>query len=197
VQKLIRFCGLLFLVIIGLSFNGGIAQAHSLKTNNGFSAVMHIDPDDDPLANQPTVLNFLIGNEKLHYTQTDYRNSVTISANGTVLKKLSVDQSVFGNAGDGIAKYTFPSVNVYTVDLRGVLISDPSVNFHMSFIVRVTGTLGTVAVTNGRSSEVILIGAGSLVVLSIVGFTVIRNGGRYAAKQPIAAKKLSKSKNKK
>jgi hypothetical protein len=197
VQKLIRFTSLLFLVIVGFSFNGGIAQAHSLKTNNGFSAVMHIDPDDDPLANQPTVLNFLIGNEKLHYTQTDYRNSVTISANNTVLKKLSVDQSVFGNAGDGIAKYTFPSINVYTVDLRGVLISDPSVNFHMSFIVRVSGTLGTAAINSTKSSEVILIGGGSLVVLAIVGFTAISNGGRYATKQPIVGKKLAKPKHKK
>jgi hypothetical protein len=194
VQKLIRFTSLLLLLIVGVSLNSGIAQAHSLKTNNGFSAVMHIDPDDDPLANQPTVLNFLIGNQKLHYTQTDYRNSVTISANGTVLKKLSVDQSVFGNAGDGIAKYTFPSINVYTVDLRGVLISDPSVNFHMSFIVRVSGTLGTVATNNGKSSEVIIIGAGSLAVLGIVGYTVIQNGGRYAAKQPNKAKKSPKDK---
>lgn len=181
-RKLIRYTSLL-LAIAGLGFSGGVAQAHSLKNNNGFSAVMHIDPDDDPLANQPTVLNFLIGNQKLHYTQTDYRNSVTISANGKLLKKISVDQSVFGNAGDGIAKYTFPSVNVYTVDLRGVLISDPSVNFHMSFIVRVTGTLGTVAASNGKSTEVIIIGAGSLAVLGIIGFTVIRNGGRYAAKR--------------
>ena len=196
-RKLIRFSSLL-IAIVAFNLSGGIAQAHSLKTNNGFSAVMHIDPDDEPLANQSAVLNFLIGNEKLHYTQTDYRNSVTISANGKVLKKLNVEQLVFGDAGDGIAKYTFPSVNDYTVDLQGVLIADPSVNFHMSFLVRVSGTLGKASVSNGKSSEVILIGAGSLAVLGIVGYTVIGNGGRYAPKQPIATKnKLHQNKNKK
>ncbi len=183
--KLIKlFC--LLTLIIGILSQSDVAEAHGLKSDNGYTAVIHIDPDDDPEAGQPTVLNFLIGKDGASYNQNDYNISVDISANGKQLKHIKVEPEVFGNAGDGVAKYTFPSANAYTIVLRGSLKTDSSTRFQMIFPVQVSHALGgtALAASKKNSPTVILLSAGSLLMLGLVGFIVISGGKRYAKKSP-------------
>ena len=182
--KIIKLASLL-LAVSGLLFNSGVAEAHSLESNNGYTAVMHNDPDDNPEAGQPAVLNFLIGKDGASYNQNDYNISVDISANGKQLHHGVVEPEVFGNAGDGVAKYTFPSGNVYTIDLRGSLKTNSSTKFHMTISVRVSGFANgrAEAVTKNNGSTVLLLSAGSLVVFVVGVFVIVRSGRRYASKK--------------
>ncbi len=163
--------------------SSGVAEAHVLKNDNGYSAVLHIDPDDEPLAAEPTVLNFLIDRAGGGFKQNDYKIGLDVLADGKLLQHAVVKPAGFGNAGDGVVRYTFPGINVYTIDLRGTSLTDSSAKFHMSFIVRVADTAGTGSNTStqnrGSSSDVLLLSFGSLMLVVLIGFTVIRQGKRY------------------
>lgn len=178
-HKSIRLFGLL-LATCGLLLMSGVADAHSLQSDKGYTAVMHIDPDDDPLAGQPTVINFLIGKDGGSYNQNNYSIAVDISAAGKQLHHSAVEPEGFGDAGDGIVKYTFPVINAYTIDLRGYLKTDPATQFHMSFIVRIAGTAaGSETTTSNNGPIVLLLSAGSLVLLGVGSFVGVRRGKRY------------------
>jgi len=172
-----RFASLVILVLLcGLAFGSGSASAHQLKGNNGYTAVMHIDPDDDPTAGEPTVLNFLIGKDKGSYNQNDYDISVAISSDGQPTDHVVVAPAVFGNAGDGKADYTFPRLNVYTLTLTGHRKANPSDSFKMAFTVRVASQTAT---AKGDTSDVLILSAGSLVILGLAAYVAIVRGGRY------------------
>lgn len=174
----------LLLLVCSFLLSSGLAEAHSIKSDSGYTAVLHIDPDDDPLAGQPAVLNFLIGKDNGSYNQNDYSISVNVSAGGKQPQHLALQPEVFGDAADGIAHYTFSSINVYTIDLRGQLITDPSTQFHMRYIVRVAGaSAGFKTSASNKGPIVLLLSMGSLVLVGVIGYVVIRRGRRSAAQR--------------
>jgi hypothetical protein len=193
--KLIRY-STVAVALCGVLLTSGVADAHTLRNNNGYSAVMHIDPDDDPLANQPAVINYLIDKDSGGFNQNYYNINVVISAGGKQLKHAVVEPQVFGSAGDGVVKYTFPSIKDYTIDLSGVSKTDKNDQFHMSFDVNVTGTLGGVApVSSNKSYLVLLVSGGSLVILAVIATIFIRRGRRYAL--PMQSKDVTEKRTEK
>lgn len=179
-HKLIRTLGILLLLttLIGSSRT---VSAHALRMDNGYSAVLHMDPDDDPEASEVTVINFLINRTAGGFNQNDYNIKLAISAGGKLLQTSVVEPLGFGNAGDGLVKYTFPQGDTYSLVLSGTSKTDSSNHFKMTFPVRVTGASGSASAAKGRGSQVIALGSSSFVVLGLVGYTTLTRGKRYAA----------------
>ena len=175
----IKFLGVA-LVISGLLLSPGIAKAHDLEVNHGYTAVLHLDPDDDPLAGQPSVLNFFMGKAGASFNQNDYKVSIDISSAGKRLQHSNVAPRVFGDASDGVVNYTFPRIAVYKVDLYGVLKADNSPQFHMSYTVRVADAVKGYSPPASVTDPAVLglIGS-SAAVLIFVGFVTIRSARRY------------------
>jgi hypothetical protein len=193
--KLIRYSGIA-VALFAILLTNGFAEAHTLRNNNGYSAVMHIDPDDDPLANQPAIINYLIDKESGGFNQNYYNINVVISVGGKQLKHAVVEPQVFGSAGDGVVKYTFPSIKDYTLDLSGVSKTDKNDQFHMTFDVNVTGSLGGGSTASSNKSHlVVLVSVGSLVILAVIATIFIRRGRRYAA--PMQSKNVSTKRSEK
>jgi hypothetical protein len=200
-HRIIRYGSVLFFAI-GLLFSSGVAEAHVLKEDNGYSAVLHIDPDDEPLAGQPTRLNFLMDSQNGGFSQNSYHIGLVIMANGKVLQRSTVEPAEFGDAGDGIATFTFPSLNVYTLTLNGVLASNNSQQFHMVYLVRVAGSVGadgnvTASQAASNGAQVVILSAGSLAILGLISFAVINQGKRYAPKPAPISNRKSPPKSKK
>lgn len=150
----------------------GVARAHEIIDDGTYSAFLHIDPSDEPEAGVESTLNILISNSAASYNQTDYSNTVSIVLKGKTLKKLKVEQAVFGNAADGKAKYTFPSIGVYKIELDGHKIDNPADHFHMSFSTAVNSVGSTssaaVASKTSKTPYVVLLAVATAIAIGTV-----------------------------
>lgn len=106
-KKLIIFLA----IVLAPLWLHGTAKAHVLvpDTSHKVGAVLHVDPDDDPVAGQPSTLIFDIQQLKL----SDYTASLTITESGQA--PASVPAAVSGSAIT--ASYTFPMQDRYLADL--------------------------------------------------------------------------------
>ena len=172
---------------MGIASSTSLASAHTIKQSSGYSAVLHIDPDDEPSAHAPNAINFLIAKQHGSYNQNDYKITVGVAANGKSLARLKLEPEVFGNAADGVAHYTFPAIAAYSLNLHGVSLTDANDSFDMNFVVRVadnaTGGVGSTGTGTGKVGEqALVLGSSSLVLLGCVGYVAISRGNRYATK---------------
>src|SRR6185437_2925128 len=115
-QKLIA----IFLSLFSWFAVFGLASAHVTQTDGSISAIMHIEPDDDPIVGQPTDFFFEFLDQASKFKTADCNCTATISQNGkqlfsTQLFKTS-DTSDFVTP---LFSYSFPSKGVYDVQVSG------------------------------------------------------------------------------
>lgn len=184
-HKFIRYIGIM-VALVGFVGNVGVASAHSIRQNNGYSAVMHIDPDDEPSAHEPNTINFLISRDHGSYNQNDYKITVGIAANKKSLATLRLEPEVFGNAADGVAHYVFPAIDTYAVQLHGVSLTNSADAFTMDFKVRVADNATTIGgsrnASNKTGAQALIFGSSGLVLLIVLAYLAISRGGRYKSK---------------
>jgi hypothetical protein len=92
------------------------ASAHFLKTDNNIGVVLHIDPDDDPAAGEPTTLLFDTKDKEGKYQPTACDCQVVIQQDGKILDTVTATGT---DAANTSAVYTFPTVGVYQVFFQG------------------------------------------------------------------------------
>lgn len=94
--------------------------AHFLAVDNGISAYLHIDPNDDPIAGETAILNFDIHDEQKHFMLATCDCSVFIKENGKTLFSDNLKKHMAKNSiGTGSVSYIFPSATVYTIEVVG------------------------------------------------------------------------------
>jgi len=116
-----RFLILCISLVAGLTIFVPAVSAHVLKTDGSIGAVMHIDPDDDPIAGQPATFFFELKDKQNQFKAADCNCTVTITQNDKQLYSAALFQS--GSASDintPVFSYTFPEKSIYTVILKGV-----------------------------------------------------------------------------
>jgi hypothetical protein len=110
-----------FILFVCLFFLPHKAFAHFLAVDSSVSAYLHIDPDDDPIAGQPTKLYFLTitdSNKKMDLKNCDCQ--VTIKQDDKTLFSAPLVKSTNKNSLDaGSVGYTFPEQGVYTIQFTG------------------------------------------------------------------------------
>lgn len=96
------------------------AAAHVLEANGSVGAVLHIDPEDDPIAKQQSTFFFAFKDKEGKFTSSNCDCRVSISQQG----KEIFSQSLFQNSTDpsltnASFSFIFPQKDVYTITVVG------------------------------------------------------------------------------
>ncbi len=124
------------------------ASAHVLKTDQTIGAILHIDPNDSPVAGEPASIFFDLKDSANIFAIEDCTCVVSVLQNG---------ESIFEKTVTRISPvtYTFPERSIYTVQFSGTpkaeLSSAASFEpFVLSYDIRVD----TVAATDPKQAAI-------------------------------------------
>jgi hypothetical protein len=116
-----------------------ITYAHVLKTDGNIGAVLHIDPDDDPIAKEQSTLVFEFKDKQGKFIPKNCDCTFSVTEDG---KEIS-SQPLFQNNADQSSTnasvfYTFSEKNIYQIKIAGKPNSpDAFQAFSLIFDVRV------------------------------------------------------------
>jgi len=157
------------------------AAAHVLKENNGVAVVLHIAPDDNPMAGQDTTLELSFGSDNGAFSLAHCNCMLAVRQSGRQLSQTSI-QPVGNAATEGRATVHFPFMSVYDVVVSGTATDGSFAAFRLDYEVRVARASGSNGIASGSGLAVLLMGATSILLLGMLAYTYIRRGGRYAKK---------------
>jgi hypothetical protein len=166
------------LVLTGLLMGAATrpVSAHVQASDNGVSAVMHILPDDNPVAGAATYIQFTFGGAKGNFDIARTDTELTVVQGSKTISETPVEPlEATGSAGHVVV--TFPADGIYDLRLSGQPLSKNGSRFKMSFVVRVSPS-GQTANLAG-AVDVLFVSLGSLVVLGIFAYYNISGGRRY------------------
>lgn len=178
---------LLFAIFAGLILFIGsnqIAYGHILVQSDSrdSSMIVHVIPDDDPIAGEKSSIFFDIKSNKISNSISDY--SLTISSDRMEPQLVEVQE--VGDYGVKV-DYTFPYQGVYQIELLSV--SSPEERFIFSQRVSrgVTDTNSIESINNEWAEAGLIVGISMIVVIliliinrrrEILNFSSAKNGGK-------------------
>ena len=111
---------LLFILFIGLQNAAQSVEAHILKTDQNIGAVLHISPQDDPVAREVSYLFFDFKDKTGKFDPNQCDCTVTVYANKKIVhsESLTLDHSN-KTASASTFSYIFPEKNIYIVQVSG------------------------------------------------------------------------------
>lgn len=158
----------------------GIASAHVLKQDHGISAVLHIPPEDAPVAGVPTTLNVSFADTKNAFNLANCNCQVILKLDETVVQTTAITL-VSQNANmQGRSTVKFPQAGAYEIAVRGTAKNGSFPEFALEYPVHVSAA-GKAAQSGSKGMSVILIAAGSLIIIGLLAYLIIAGGGRYAS----------------
>jgi hypothetical protein len=163
------------------------ASAHVLKENNGISAVLHMPPDDDPVAGRPVELDLSFGDDSGHFSLLLCDCELQVSGNGRTIYRAAPRPAVNGANLDSFTMVTFPAAGAYDLHVSGTPRGGNFRPFKFDYVIRVTNPAD--ASSQGQGLAVLIISAGSLAILVLIAQNGISSGDKY--------KRLVKPKGKK
>lgn len=113
--------------------------AHTLKTDGSIGAVIHIDPEDDPIIGEPAYFFFDFKDKDGKFKAEDCTCVATISRDNQVLatQTLAADTSLQSSS----FSYTFPEKGVYHIEVSGQPLSTNGFqSFKLNYDLRVERT---------------------------------------------------------
>ena len=128
--------GLSTLLVVLLLAAPGTASAHVLKVDGDIGAVLHINPDDNPVTDVPTNYTISFDDDTGRFSLPKCNCSVLIIKNGAAIttKPLAVSS---GEVSDDLYMFTTPGV--YTMRFTGTPKTPGSFQpFTLNYEVRVT-----------------------------------------------------------
>lgn len=157
------------MLLVGLILLPVHAHAHVLisDTQKRTGAVLHISPDDDPIAGEPSELFFELDGSKISHKSHSYNLSVTDSSG----QQSTIPVQAIANTI--AATYTFPSQGLYTISLVAESIASGGTPYHFAYSQRVSRGIGVMPqVVSPRTWAPlgIVTGGATLLVLGIIGF---------------------------
>lgn len=132
IKKVSSILFILFLTIVSPAY------AHVLKTDGSIGAVLHVDPEDNPIAKQPSNFYFAIKDTTGKFDPANCICSVTITANDKQI--LLADLGTTQKSGDSYSSFltfTFPEKDVYEVKVSGRPTDNSFLPFSLVYDVRV------------------------------------------------------------
>lgn len=161
------FAGLgLFIALFTTSLSP--VQAHQLKASGSVGAVLHVEPDDDPIVGRPStfLLEFKDKNEQFQLDRCVC--TVTVSRNGQELTRLPIQPT-------NSVSYTFPEKGVYKVTVEGKPLGDAAfAPFSVSYDIRVTRESTQFTSSSTKPGWLSLHGIHLLLILLVSAYTIYR-----------------------
>ncbi len=164
-----------FILTIGLALLSGLstsavpALAHVLESDNGVSAILHIKPDDRPVAEKPITINLLFSNDVGGFSLDNYNVKLFVLQNKQVKYTGAVTPKFFGAATEGEAVVKFPSAGLYTVRVQGSPITKDVPTFTLNYDdIHVGEAIQPVSTKQNGAVTIILIAFGIITIAMIV-----------------------------
>ena len=136
-KKIIKF--LIIGIVFALCFRPSSVEAHVLKTSGSVGAVVHVTPEDDPIAGEQTDFFFEFKDREGKFKPENCDCKVTILKAG----QEAYTAPLFQNNSDpsltsASFSYTFPEKNIYQVKISGQpLTTDAFQEFNLEYDIRV------------------------------------------------------------
>ncbi len=163
-------------VIIGMNMllPAHFSFAHVLQADGSIGAVLHIDPNDDPIAQQPAYFFLDIANKNGVFSLTDCTCTalITNTAGDTIAKPTILPEN--GQTAEGTFEYVFQNSAAYVLTVKGTpknagVFQNFTLRYtfqveqaHDSSVVKNTGFQGFIHSEHGL--HYILFGAGFIVI---------------------------------
>jgi hypothetical protein len=138
------------------------AQAHVLKTDGSIGAVIHVSPEDDPIAGESTDFFFEIKDKSSKFNpQNCDCNGVVIQGGKEVYSTPLFQGNTNPNLENASFSFTFPEKDVYKVRITGKPTSNDFKPFNLTWDIRVaresetqpTGTDGSTVTTENKKTN--------------------------------------------
>jgi len=165
-------------LIINLTLTG-FADGHTLKTDKQFGLILHIDPNEEPVARE-------LSNIKLLFTQMP--NNFDPSQGSCIVEIYKSDQLIYQqdvfkdlqSVDDIHFNFTFPDLGIYKIKVIGKPDqSDSFQSFNFNYDLRVEKSAKSDLLTN-HSNIFLLIGG--LFLLLLISVIIIYNFLSHAKK---------------
>lgn len=95
-----------------------VALAHFPATDKQMTVTLHVDPNDQPIAGQPAVLNFIYDDQQGKFNSQKCDCRVAIYDQGTQVFSGLSDPDSTGVYGGNLS-YMFSKAGAYTINLSG------------------------------------------------------------------------------
>ncbi len=114
-----QFKGIVILFFIVCTVSPLLAQAHVLEVDNSIGAVLHIDPEDDPLTRQVSKMYFELKDKtgKFKVAECDCELSIKNSLKQELERVSKPD--IHPNSTVLTYSYVFPVKGIYTLEIVG------------------------------------------------------------------------------
>lgn len=114
-------------------------SAHELKTDGNIGAVLHVDPEDDPIAGEPSSFYFEFKDLKKQFDSKKCNCVITVSQDGKVIHSQKLFQDIHKpSLTNASFVFTFPKKDVYQVIVKGVPTAKSFQPFTLSYDIHVT-----------------------------------------------------------
>jgi hypothetical protein len=178
-KRLLLSLPVLLIVVFGTT---SLASAHVLKQDNGIDGILHIPPEDNPEAGQPTEMDEAFSDQQNRFSLPDCDCMMSVMSNGKVLQKVALQPYFSGSTLDSKATVQFPSIGIYNVSVTGSAKDHKFPNFTLDYLVRVAVNANGTGATANDGGDVLIIGVGALAILGLFAYTGISAGERYKKK---------------
>lgn len=160
------------------------ADAHVLEQDGGIGAVLHISPDDDPVAGELTAIGLDFSNSDPGFNLDRYNVDVSLQGTSVTASTPPVSLQPDGSASlYGTAQVTFPSPGSYDVIVSGTPYKTTAGGkpFKLTYEVRAERPRqpGVAGVVNSAGFDTIMLGLLSFGALAIIANYQIQQGSRY------------------
>lgn len=159
-------------------------SAHVLKKDNGVAGVLHIVPDDNPIAGEPTKIGISFSNTQ-SFDLGSCNCNVMVQDAGRILQTKQLVPAQEGATLESAATLTFPSMKVYDIVVVGSAKDGSFKDFKLVYSTRIASNTSGVQTSHGDSSQIIVAAIGSLLILAMVAANNVWQGDRYAKAKAI------------
>lgn len=106
---------LLATLLLVLAFSSPVS-AHFLSTDGSIGAILHIDPDDDPIATQTATFFFDLKDKQNKFSLPECECTGVVMENGQILLSQPLGQASLTSPS---FSFVFPKKDVYQIELTG------------------------------------------------------------------------------
>jgi len=156
-------------------------QAHVLERDGSVSAVLHMPPDDAPVAGEATIINLAFSSSDRSFTVVNYQIALDVLREGRTVQSVTMERLDQSDT-DTTATVNLPQAGAYTLSVKGTPKTGGT-GFRMSYDVRAGDRSGTDAAgqsaTGKAGFDFWAISLGAWAILLIIATSIIRRGGRY------------------
>lgn len=155
----------LFFILLLISFFPKESLAHTLESADAFGGVMHIDPNDEPVAGSQSTIIFDIKSKDEDFKLSDCVCNVHIIKDKKELDVLPLQVADPTSPNTGIATYTFATSGDYSLVLTGKPHPDENETFTLTYAVHVASQEKPQPASQSSTPYLLYIGLGILLIL--------------------------------